>query len=402
VSNSRYLIAGGGIAAASAIRGIREIDADGSISVIAAESDPPYRRPWLSKKLWQGKSLKRAFYDLDESGAVFHHGVTAESLEPASRVVVDSQGNRHHYEQLLIATGSTPRRFPFESPGVIYFHDLPDYHHLRDLAKPGARFAVIGGGFIGTEIAAALAEAGATVTLVISHQAVGAALFPPGLADSLNQRYRAAGIDLQFDQRVTSIDTLETGFRVHTLEASTGNDHRFEVDHVVAGIGATPNVALAESAGLRIDNGIVVDQFLRVSDHANIYAAGDVATAWQSTLGTWRRVEHEDNARIMGRTAGRAMAGTAEPYDYLPYFYSDLFELGYEAVGEVDSRLDMVEDWQNPMLEGTVYYLKDDIVRGVLLWNVWDQVPAARELIGKSLPTGIMSRITAQVTGDTH
>jgi hypothetical protein len=97
-------------------------------------------------------------------------------------------------------------------------------------------------------------------------------------------------------------------------------------------------------------------------------------------------VEHEDNARIMGRVAGRAMAGMAEPYDYLPYFYSDMFELGYEAIGEVDSRLTMIEDWVQPMKEGIVYYLRDDLVRGVLLWNVWDRVPAARELIGKPLP----------------
>jgi NADPH-dependent 2,4-dienoyl-CoA reductase/sulfur reductase-like enzyme len=153
----------------------------------------------------------------------------------------------------------------------------------------------------------------------------------------------------------------------------------------VAGIGIEPNVELAESIGLATDNGIVVDQFLRTSQ-PDIYAAGDVAAFHNPALDKRMRVEHEDNANTMGRLAGRNMAGKSEPYDHLPFFYSDMFELGYEAVGEVDSRLETFPDWKRPNEEGVVYYLKENRVRGVLLWNVWEQVEAARRLIAEPGP----------------
>jgi len=153
----------------------------------------------------------------------------------------------------------------------------------------------------------------------------------------------------------------------------------------VAGIGIEPNVELARSAGLKVENGIVVDASLRTS-HPDIFAAGDVACFANPALGKRLRVEHEDNANTMGQMAGQAMAGQIVSYDHLPSFYSDLFELGYEAVGEVDSRLEEVVDWKEPYREGVVYYLRDGRVRGVLLWNVWDQVDAARKLIAETGP----------------
>jgi NADPH-dependent 2,4-dienoyl-CoA reductase/sulfur reductase-like enzyme len=158
------------------------------------------------------------------------------------------------------------------------------------------------------------------------------------------------------------------------------------VDIVVAGLGIQPNVELAEQAGLRVDNGIVVDELLRTSA-PDIFAAGDVANFANPALGIRMRVEHEDNANSMGAAAGRAMAGQGTPYTHLPFFYSDLFALGYEAVGELDPRLDVVSDWKEPFREGVVYYLKDGRVRGVLLWNIFGKVDAARALIGKPLTT---------------
>ncbi len=169
------------------------------------------------------------------------------------------------------------------------------------------------------------------------------------------------------------------------------------VDAVVAGIGIEPNIELAESIGLTTDNGVVVDEFLRTSN-PDIYAAGDVAAFYNPALGKRMRVEHEDNANSMGRLAGRNMAGMIEPYDHLPFFYSDMFELGYEAVGEVDSRLETFADWKRPNEEGVVYYLKDGRVRGVLLWNVWEQVEAARKLIaapGPFNPENLKGRLPA-------
>ena len=154
---------------------------------------------------------------------------------------------------------------------------------------------------------------------------------------------------------------------------------------LVAGLGILPGVELAEQAGLRVDNGIVVDEACRTSQ-SDIYAAGDVANFENRALGTRLRVEHEDNANTMGRTAGLNMAGRATPYRHLPFFYSDLFELGYEAVGDVDARLETVADWKEKFREGVVYYLKDGRVRGVLLWNTWGQVDHARALIAQPGP----------------
>jgi NADPH-dependent 2,4-dienoyl-CoA reductase/sulfur reductase-like enzyme len=158
-----------------------------------------------------------------------------------------------------------------------------------------------------------------------------------------------------------------------------------QVDGVVAGIGIDPNVELARAAGLGVDNGILVDEHLRTA-HPDIYAAGDVASFYSPALGKRLRVEHEDNAKTMGRAAGRAMAGQPESYRHLPFFYSDLFESGYEAVGELDSRLEIFTDWQEPNHKGVIYYLEEGKVRGVLLWNVWEKVEAARELIAESGP----------------
>ena len=175
---------------------------------------------------------------------------------------------------------------------------------------------------------------------------------------------------------------VQRGAKV-VIATSTGRE--VTTDVVVAGLGILPGVDLAQQAGLKIDNGIVVDQFLRSSD-ANVYAAGDVANFPNAALGVRTRVEHEDAANTMGAAAGRAMAGKGAPYTHLPFFYSDLFELGYEAVGDLDARHETVVDWKEPFREGVIYYLKDGRVRGVLLWNTWGQVDHARALIAAPGP----------------
>jgi NADPH-dependent 2,4-dienoyl-CoA reductase/sulfur reductase-like enzyme len=165
----------------------------------------------------------------------------------------------------------------------------------------------------------------------------------------------------------------------------SAQDREFRVDGVVAGIGLQPNIELAKAAGLQVNNGIIVDEFLRTS-HPDIYAAGDVAAFYNPLLSKRIRVEHEDNANTMGRLAGRNMAGAREPYDHLPSFYSDLFDLSYEAVGELDPRLEVVTGWTEKTGSGAIYYLRESRVRGVLLWNIWGAVNAARELIAEPGP----------------
>src|SRR5687768_1298852 len=392
-----YLIVGGGMAADAAVRGIREVDADGTIGVISTEPDPPYKRPPLSKKLWRGKALDSVWLGTDQLGVDLHLGRTGRLLDLQHKRVVDDRGTEYGFNKLLLATGVTPRRLPVGGHWITYYRTLKDYERLRQEVARGQRFAVIGGGFIGSEIAAALAMNGKEVVMILPEAGIGSRLFPPDLAGFLNDNYRGHGVEVLTHAMVTDVVRRGDRFTVEVRDTASPNRREFDVDGVVAGIGAQPNVDLAQTAGLAVDNGIVVDPFLRTS-HPDVYAAGDVALYWQSVFGQRRRVEHEDNATTMGRLAGRAMAGEREPYEHLPFFYSDMFDLGYEAVGDVDARLEVVAEWEEPFRTGVLTYRGDGRVRGALLWNVWDQLDAARALIAD--PDAIASRqMTTEMVG---
>ncbi len=365
----------------AAVRGIREADPSGSIGVIGAEPDPPYNRPPLTKGLWKGQKEAEIWRGTAALGATLHLERTARTVDAAARRVTDSRGTVYAYDRLLLATGGTPKHLEIDGTDhILYYRTYRDYERLRALTGSGERFAVIGGGFIGSEIAAALAMNGKMVTMLLRGPGVGAKMFPPGLAAFLNQYYREKGVDVAAGETVTAVQT--TG---RTAAVSTSANRRLEVDGVVAGVGIRPNTELAEQAGLKVDDGVLVDQHLRTS-REDVYAAGDVARFYNPALGEYLRVEHEDNANTMGQAAGRNMAGQAVTYDHLPFFYSDLFDLGYEAVGDLSAKLTIVEDWKEPNREGVVYYLRDGRVRGVLLWNVWNQVDNARALIAEPGP----------------
>ena len=376
-----YLIVGGGMTADAAARGIRERDASGSIGVISDEAHAPYNRPPLSKGLWKGDAEESVHRQTHETGATMHLGCRASQLDAAAKRVVDDRGTSYGYRRLLLATGGTPRRLDGAPDGVIYFRTLDDYRLTRELANRGQRFIVIGGGFIGSEVAAALRLQGCEVSMVVPEAGIGARVFPADLARFVARYYREKGIVVHLNDTVSRIATGERGgYAVGVRTAGP-----LTADAVVAGLGITPNVDLAQQAGITVDNGIVVDTQLRTSV-VDIYAAGDVARFVNPTLGHAMRVEHEDNANTMGRLAGENMAGGSASYDHLPFFYSDLFDLGYEAVGEIDARHEMVADWKEPYREGVVYYLDAGRVRGVLLWNTWGQVDAARALIAEPGP----------------
>jgi 3-phenylpropionate/trans-cinnamate dioxygenase ferredoxin reductase subunit len=392
----RYLIVGGGMAADATVRGIREVDAGGSIGLLSSEADPPYKRPPLSKKLWHGKPLDSVWLGTDQLGVDLHLGRTGRLLDLQHKRVVDDRGTEYGFDKLLLATGVTPRRLPFGGHGITYYRTLKDYQRLRQEAARGQRFAVIGGGFIGSEIAAALAMNGKEVVMILPEAGIGSRLFPSDLSAFLNDYYREHGVEVLINSTVTDVVTRGDRFTVATQNTAASTKRELAVDGIVAGIGAQPNVELAQMAGLAVNNGIVVDPYLRTS-HPDVFAAGDVALYWQSALGQRRRVEHEDNATTMGRLAGRAMAGEREPYEHLPYFYSDMFDLGYEAVGDVDARLEVVAEWEEPFRKGILTYRGDGRVRGALLWNVWDQLDAARALIAD--PEAIESRQMSEMAG---
>jgi NADPH-dependent 2,4-dienoyl-CoA reductase/sulfur reductase-like enzyme len=379
VPDFKYLIVGGGMAADAAVNGIREVDPSGAIGLIGNEPDPPYSRPPLSKALWKSKPVDRIWRHTQQHGVDLLLGRQAVRVDHERQTVVDDRGEEYGYRRLLLATGGRPRRLPFGGDHILYYRTVADYHRLRALADSRQRFAVIGGGFIGAEIAAALALNGKQVTLIFPEGAIGARVFPPALGGFLNDYYREKGVEVRAHTLVTDVQTNSAQLHVHTA------DGELAVDAVVAGIGLQPNVELAQSAGLAVEDGIIVDKYLRTTQR-NIYAAGDVASFYSPTLGKRLRFEHEDNALTMGKHAGRNMAGEQEPYAHLPFFYSDLFDLGYEAVGEVDTRLATLVDWKIPFQEGVIYYHDQHQVRGVLLWNVWDRVDAARQLIAARQP----------------
>ena len=370
-----YLIIGGGMTGAAAAAGIREIDPDGGIVLLSAESVPPYDRPPLSKKLWEGKRTVEQIVAPLPRDVELRLGRRVASLDADRREVVDDLGAVYAYDRLLLATGGAPRRLPFGGNAVNYYRTLADYLALRVDAERGARFVVIGGGFIGSEVAASLRRQGNEVTMVFPEGGITDRLFPPGMPAFVNDYYRQKGVEVLNGESVTHIEAGDDGAVV-----ITGSGWRLAADRVVAGIGIIPETNLAQSAGLAVDNGVTVDALLR-SSRPEIFAAGDVANYPDAVLGQRRRVEHADAARAMGRTAGRNMAGAAEPYTYLPMFYSDLFDLSYEAVGLCDNRLAMVEDWQERYRRGVVYYLRDGRVCGVLLMDVWEKVDEARALI---------------------
>ncbi|HEX5221340.1 MAG TPA: FAD-dependent oxidoreductase [Verrucomicrobiae bacterium] len=376
----KYLIIGGGMTGDAAVQGIRSVDAAGKIGIISAEPDPPYNRPPLSKALWKGESLDTIWRKTDQQGVSLHSGRSVTAIDPARRQATDAQGNAYTWEKLLIATGGSPRRLPFGEEHIIYFRTLADYRRLRSLAEKGKRFAVIGGGFIGSEIAAALAMNGKQVSMIFPGERIGDHVFPGSLSQFITDFYREKGVEILAGTKVTDLQT-----RGDQLIVRTNRSPEIPVDGVVAGIGIEPNLTLARAGKLETDSGILVDEFLR-TNQADIYAAGDVAEFFNPALNKRLRVEHEDNANTMGRLAGRNMAGKSEPYHHLPSFYSDLFELGYEAVGELDSWLETFADWKQPNKEGVIYYLQNGRVRGVLLWNVWGQVDAARALIAEPGP----------------
>ncbi|HUJ16990.1 MAG TPA: FAD-dependent oxidoreductase [Nitrospirota bacterium] len=381
-----YIIVGGGLAGASAVEGIRELDKKGAILLLSAEKHLPYDRPPLTKKLWFGKKKveeiflhDRKFYD--ENGVTVETGITVTSLDAKQRAVTTNAGNEYRYRELLLATGGIPRTLPIpggDLAGICYFRTLDDYLKLRKGSTEGKTAVVIGGGFIGSEIAAALTINKVGVTMIFPEPYLVSRVYPEYLGRALLNLYLSRGIKVLADERPSAFSQEGDRFTTYTASGT-----KIGSDMVIVGIGIAPSLDLPRRAGLQTANGVIVDEYLQAS-LPGIYAAGDIAFFPYQALGKQTRVEHWDNALNQGKRAGLNMAGGHKPYDYMPYFFSDLFEFGYEAVGEVDAQLETFADWQKENDTGVIYYLKDDRVRGAMMCNVWDKVEAARELIRKN------------------
>ncbi len=381
-------VVGAGLAAAKAVEALREGGHDGPIVLFGEEHHLPYERPPLSKGYLLGNDeLESAFvhdadwYDAHDVDLRLGSAVT--EIDPAAHVVRTRDGEQG-YARLLLATGSSPRRLAMADDSgvpVAYLRTLEDSQLLKTSFGEGRSVAIIGGGWIGLEVAAAAREAGASVTVLESLDLPLLRVLGPEVAEIFAGLHREHGVDLHTGVSVSGID--RDGARA---VIGLGDGASVEADLVVVGIGVAPNVALAEAAGLDCDNGVLVDEHLRTSD-PDVYAAGDVANALHPVLGRRIRVEHWDTAIGQGQTAARAMLGHDATYDRLPYFFTDQYDLGMEYVGSVgpDGYDDVVLRGDTSGRTFTAFWSRDGRVLAGMHVNVWDATDHIRRIVGRDV-----------------
>lgn len=386
-----YVIVGGGMTADAAVRGIRQVDQTGTIGMFSQEPHPPYNRPPLSKRLWLGKPESFIWRGTEKLDISIHLECTVESLDPDKKVITTATGEAYAYGKLLLATGGSVIRLPFGGEEIIYLRDLEDYRRIRLLADEKKHFAVIGGGFIGSEIANSLVKNEQAVTMIFPEAAVCGNIFPEEIASHLTHKFRENDIVVHNNALLTELER-----NADQLVLSLNNGETLTADAAVAGIGIHPNIKLARDAGLQVNKGIVVDKTL-ASSAPDVYAAGDNAEFYDAVLNTPRVVAHEENANMGGYYAGMAMAGSPQSYTISPYFYSKLFDINYEGIGIADVKLDTWIDWQTPFQEGVIYYLEDDHLRGIVLWNKPKKLKFARALLASGELFADKSTLTGKI-----
>ncbi len=387
-----YVIIGGGLAGGKGVEGIRAVDELGSIALVTQEPHRPYHRPPLSKGYMLGQTEREGIYVQDADYYDTGHALTL--LTDATAVKLDRDENRValadgrilEYDKLLLATGGTPKRLPIPGhnlPGVFTLRRVEDADAIKQLAKPGKHALVLGGSFIGAEMAAALAQRGLEVTMVFPESRLLERIVPEAMGEMLHARYAKNGVRI-----VTEMTPSSLNGDIKVERAQLANDAVMDVDMVVMGVGIRLNTALARDAMLEIrdDDAVIVDATLRTAD-PDIYAAGDIAAWPDDTFDKRLRVEHWDVARGQGLRAGRNMAGETEPYTALPLFFSKLFGLHFMVLGDLSA-------WERTILRGSLesehfayFYFHDQVLAGTLATGRFEEKQSSMKQLLRARPT---------------
>jgi 3-phenylpropionate/trans-cinnamate dioxygenase ferredoxin reductase subunit len=401
-----YVIVGASLAGAKAAETLRAEGFDGTVVLIGAEEVRPYERPPLSKDLLLGKGGPDSPF-VHEPGWYAEHdidlrlGTRVTSIDRPARQVRLEDGSSVGYTRLLLATGSSPRLLPVpgaDLDGVMYLRTLGESEALSAALQPGRQVVIAGAGWIGLEVAAAARQAGCDVTIVEHESTPLQRSVGAELGEIFAGLHRSHGVTFRFGERVSELragDLSVPGANsaaVGLVVTSAGVE--IAADLVLAGIGAIPNIGLAADAGLEVDNGVLVDESLRTSD-PDIFAAGDIANAFNPLLGRRIRVEHWSNALNGGPAAAKAMLGQPVSYDRVPYFFSDQYDLGMETAGvpEPGGYDQVVFRGEAESLEFIAFWLKEGLVVAGMNVNVWDVNDAIQALIRSKAPVDV-SRLT--------
>jgi 3-phenylpropionate/trans-cinnamate dioxygenase ferredoxin reductase component len=390
-SKPSFVIVGGGMAGAIAAQTLREEGFDGKLTLLGQESNAPYERPPLSKDYLQGKAGRASIFVHPEPWYAEHAvelslGSPVTSLDPASRTVTTAAGAQLDYDKLLLATGSKPRRLEVPGAdlnGMHYLRNVEDSERLKIKFAEANRVVIIGAGWIGLETAAAARAAGLDVTLLVSGDLPLQHVLGTEAAPIFAELHRSHGVDLR--HRTTAVELTGTHGLVTGVMLSDGT--RIDADMIIVGVGVAPHTELAADAGLKIDNGIVVDQHLRTSD-PDIFAAGDIAHAYNPRLGRHIRVEHWANARRQGAVAAKAMLDQ-DAVDVRPsYFFTDQYDLGMEYTGDIGpAGYDQVIFRRYPdSRQVIVFWLYEQRIQAGMNINVWDVADDIERLITSGRP----------------
>ena len=386
-----FVIIGGGLAGAKAAEELREQGFDGTITIVGAEYHLPYERPPLSKGYLMGTEPREKAFVHTAAWYADHDvdvlsGLRAVALDTAKHTVRLDDDRSLAWDRILLATGAQPRRVSVpgsEAEGIRYLRDLEDSEALhKELAGGGRRVVSVGAGWIGLEVTAAARELGNEVTVIGRETIPLEGPLGPELGGVFRRLHEQHGVDFRLPADLVSFEAAEGRVTGVVTDAGT-----IPADLVVVGIGAIPDTALAQAAGLEVDNGILVDASLAASA-PDVFAAGDVANAQHPVLGSRMRNEHWQTAISTGRAAARAMLGQPVSFDEIPYFYTDQYDLGmeYSGYGPLTRGAEVVYRGDVESREFLAFWVQDGLVVAGMNVNIWDVNDQVQRLIRDRVP----------------